>query len=131
SEFLRGTAALAALASAHDRGDLISAAARAGKRLEGERVAWATPLGQILRAAARAAEGDRSPSVTALLEEAARGAAATGMQGYALAARRALGVLRGGLEGAEIVYEAEAELARRGVKETARFANMLLPGFGG
>jgi hypothetical protein len=130
SEYLRGSAALAAAARSSAPAPLVATAMRAGKRLEAERLAWAAPLGALLRAGARAREGQKGAAVTALLEEAARGAEAQGMHGYLFAARRALGVVRGGTEGHALVEAAEAELAARSVKRPDRFAAMLAPGFG-
>ena len=130
-EYLRGASAIAAAQDAIDPAPLLGVATRSARKLDAERVAWAAPLAAILRAAARAREGERGTAVTSLLEEAARGAAACGMEGYAAAARRALGLARGGEDGAAMVAEAEADLAARGVKEPARLANMLAPGFDG
>jgi eukaryotic-like serine/threonine-protein kinase len=130
SEHLRGAAALAAAARSKSPAPLVDTAKRAGKRLEAEHLGWAAPLGALLlRAGARAREGQKGAAVTALLEEAARGAEAQGMQGYLLAARRALGAFRGGAEGRALVEAADAELAARGVKRPDRFAAMLTPGF--
>jgi len=131
SEYLRGAAAIAAAENEVDPAALLSVALRAARRLEGERAAWAAPLGALLRAGARARDGERGTSVTSLLEEAARGASACGMAGYAAAARRALGLVRGDSDGQAMVAAADAELGARGVKSPARFAGMLAPGFEG
>jgi serine/threonine protein kinase/tetratricopeptide (TPR) repeat protein len=128
-EHLRGAAALAAAARSPSPAPLLAAAARAGKRLEAENAAWAAPLGTLLRAGARAREGQRGTAVTALLEEAARTAESRGMSGFAAAARRALGVFRGGPEGRALASAADAELAAKGVVRPDRFAAMLAPGF--
>jgi hypothetical protein len=52
------------------------------------------------------------------------------MRGYAAAARRQLGILRGGDEGAELVHEADEFFRGQGVLRADRFAAMLAPGFG-
>ena len=129
SEYLRGASALAAAASEVEPSALIAVATKASRRLEAEKASWASALAATLRAGAKAREGERGTAVTSLLEEAARLASASGMAGYACAAQRALALVRGGREGRERVAALEATLADRGVKEPARFAAMLVPGF--
>lgn len=128
-EHLRGAAALSAAAKARDRAPLVAAAVRAARRIEGEHLGWAAGLAALLRAGARATEGQRGAAVRGHLEEAIAGAEAAGMSAFAVAARRALGLERGGAEGRAIVEQADVELAARGVKRPDRFAAMLAPGF--
>ncbi len=129
SEYLRGASALAAAAEEVDPAALLAVATKASRRLEAEKASWASALAVLLRAGVKAREGERGSAVTSLLEEAARLASASGMAGYACAAQRALALVRGGREGRERAAALEATLADRGVKEPARFAAMLVPGF--
>ncbi|MEZ4309300.1 MAG: AAA family ATPase [Polyangiaceae bacterium] len=129
SEHLRGAAAVSAAGVALDRSTGVSAAVRAARRIESERLAWAAPLAALLRAGAKARDGQSGAAVTSLLEEAARGADAAGLRAYAIAARRAIGVVRGGPDGARLIAEADADLTALGVVDPPRFSRVLTPGF--
>ncbi len=128
-EYLRGASAVAAAAEEVDPSALLSVATKASRRLEAEKAPWTSALATLLRAAVKVREGERGTAVTSLLEEAARLASASGMAGYSCAAQRALALVRGGTDAREKVAALEATLADRGVKDPARFAAMLVPGF--
>lgn len=128
-ELLRGMAAVAA-ADGPERAARIALATRSAKRIEGEHVAWGAPLGALLRACARVREGQRGAAVTGLLEEAVRGSESCAMAGFALAARRMLGAVRGGEEGSRLIEAADKELRARGAKRPDKIAAMLAPGLG-
>jgi hypothetical protein len=129
AEYLRGATALAAASGEADPSALLGVAAKASRRLEAEKAPWTSALAALLRAGVKAREGERGTAVTSLLEEAARLASASGMAGYACAAQRALALVRGGPDAREKIAALEATLADRGVKDPARFAAMLVPGF--
>ncbi len=130
-EYLRGATAIAAAQSESAPSMLLAIATKSARKLLGERVAWATSLSALLRAGVRHREGETGTAVTSLLEEAARSAAQCGMDGYGAAARRAIGWVRGGPAGAGLLVAAEADLSALGVRNPARFAAMLVPGFSG
>lgn len=74
-------------------------------------------------------EGDRSRAA-GWLEEAVQLLERVGMKLYTAAARRHLGRLLGGDRGRELVSQADAWLSSEGVRNPARLAAMLTPGFG-
>ena len=105
----------------------LSAGAR---RLEKENVAWATAMARLVRAGVAGVRGER-PRAAALLAEAAQAFDAVEMPLYAASARRRLGEILGGDEGAAMVAGADTLMTGRGVREPARLAAMYAPGFAG
>jgi hypothetical protein len=93
------------------------------RRIEREDAAWCRPLALLLRAAVESQRGARERA-KALLADAERFAVAEDMVGFAQAAawQRA----RLAREGATA---AEAWMATQGIKNAARFATLLAPGF--
>jgi len=132
---LRARAALARAASmtgrlsALRREPLLREVRRAAEMLDGERVAWAAPLAEALRAGLAAIRGDADTAVEAL-DRAARGFRANGMELFAAAARRRLGEVMGGERGAALRGEAERWMRAQGVADPARMTAMMAPGFG-
>jgi hypothetical protein len=92
------------------------------------RMAWALPLAQTVRAAVRALHGDLDGS-RALLTTAVRNFDKAEMPLFAATARRRLGQLTGGDEGAALVTEADAWMRGQLVKKPERMAEVLAPGF--
>jgi hypothetical protein len=120
---LHARTALSVAAGAGAPRPLLRAAEGAARRIERERLTWALPLAQQLRAGAAAVRGDRA-AAAGLLERAAAGFEVAEMRLFAAAARRRLGELRGT---AGLVQAADAWLAGQGVRVPARLAAALTP----
>lgn len=125
---LRACAALAAASGSTDAAGLYDEVARAARKIEGERVAWADPLAAALRAAVAASRGEEEPAIQ-LLADAVRGFESAGMALYAAVARRRHGELQKGDEGRAAVAVANAWMHDQGVVNPDRMAAMLMPGF--
>ena len=89
---------------------------------------WARPLAQSIRAALSAIDGDLDSS-RHFLESAVRNFEKAEMLLYAHAARRRLGILIGGDEGAELVTTADTWLKSQVVKVPEKMVEVLMPGF--
>jgi hypothetical protein len=125
---LRGRAALQAARQAADPRPLLRCARREARRLERQRADWGIALAQLIRAGAAAIEGDDTAAAS-LLEEAAAACDRTELAAYAVAARRQLGLMRGGAEGAALIAQADDWLRQRHVHNPARMAAAHVPGF--
>jgi tetratricopeptide (TPR) repeat protein len=124
----RGRSAIAAAEEgAADRASLLRDAATAARRIERERMAWATPKAKLLRAGIAVRES--TERAVSLLREAVTGFDAADMALYAAASRRSLGVLLGGDEGRELVRAADAWMTSESIKNPARMTAMFAPGF--
>src|SRR5262249_35893975 len=91
---LHARTALAMAARSVDPKPLLRQAEAGARRIERERLTWALPLAQWLRAGAAAVRGDRT-AAAGLLERAAAGFEVAEMCLFATAARRRLAELRG------------------------------------
>jgi hypothetical protein len=126
--YVRGRAAIAAIAHAPERRAVQVATARANaRRLEGEGAPYAVAFGAIVRACAANACGDRQEAIRALRVSIASSELAD-MALHATAARRQLGVILGGAEGDALVHGADDAMTAEGIRAPARFAAMLVPG---
>ncbi len=123
-------AAQAAAAQVADPGPFLRAAERYARALLRERADWAEALARLVCAGLAAARGDGAGAAELLRDAAAR-CDATAMRLYAECARRRLGELRGGDEGARLMAEADSWMAGQGVVSPERMAALLVPGFGG
>ena len=90
--------------------------AREARALLRERMSWAEPFGQLLRASEMCVRG-REKDAIPLFAEAARGFEATHMPGYAAAAQWNQGRLMGDAEGQALVAQAKKELLAHGMRE--------------
>jgi serine/threonine protein kinase len=124
----RGRSALAAALAAADPRPSIRAALSDARRIAREGIPWAAPMAASLRAGAAALAGDRV-SAAALLSAAAAGFDEAGMLSYASAARRRLGEIEKGEEGARMVERADGELRAQGVENPAKMTRMHVTGF--
>jgi tetratricopeptide (TPR) repeat protein len=131
--FMRAFAALAAAAQSGPATvagrSLLRSAERAARRIAGENAAWCQPMALLVRAGVAAARGHANAAV-AILDEAARAFDGAEMAMWAAAARRQRGDLVGGEEGLALVRAADAFMSGEGIKNPARIAAMLAPGFG-
>ncbi|NNE43322.1 MAG: hypothetical protein HKN12_03865, partial [Gemmatimonadetes bacterium] len=89
---------------------------------------WSAPFTERLHAGLAAAEG-RTEEAAARLERAAAGFAEREFALFAAACLRTHGELTGGTGGMDKVRKADAALAAAGVRNPARFARVLVPGF--
>ena len=125
---LRARCALAVAATASDREPWLQIAARLAGGIEREKMAWSDPLALLLRAAVASARGDAAAASTVLSEAAERFAGAE-MSLYAAAARRRLGLVRGGESGRQLVAEADAWMQEQGIRKPDLMTRMLAPGW--
>jgi len=128
--FSKSRVALAAATSSADSRSLERIALRCARRLERENVAWATAMARLVRAGVAGVRGE-GPRAAARLAEAAAAFDAVNMPLYAASARRRLGEILGGDEGAAMVADADSLMTGRGVRKPARLAAMYAPGFTG
>ena len=97
-------------------------------RLGREKVAWAVALSAFTRAGVAACRGDLD-SAASLLRDAIARLDAVRMGLFASSARRRLGELIGGDEGAALVASADAWMAGQQIRNPARLASAFAPGF--
>jgi serine/threonine protein kinase len=101
---------------------------RDAAQIVGMKMAWALPLAQTIRAGARAVLGDEDGS-RELLIAAVRNFEKAEMGLFAAGARRRLGALTGGDEGAAMVADADAWMRGQLVKAPERLVEVLAPGW--
>jgi hypothetical protein len=123
---LHGVAALAAYRSGERDRRLVRAAARDARSLRAMRMPWTDALARVLEAGVSFATGVHA-EVRAQLELAHSELAAANMSLYATLARRRLGELAGGVEGARAIAEADAWLAAQDVRAPERLARIYMP----
>jgi tetratricopeptide (TPR) repeat protein len=125
---LRGRSAIAAAADGVDARAMLASARRIARQLTGERADWATALAVFIRACAAACES-RSGEAVELLRWALQRFEAVDMNLFAAACRRRLGQLTGGSESRKKIEQADAWMARQGIKNPERMTAMMAPGF--
>jgi serine/threonine protein kinase len=129
--YLRARCALGASLDPATRPDRRSALSRAARRdirrLAHERSPWAAALAALVGAAGEAAEGRRSVAMHQL-ESAEAAFTALDMPLHASVAKRQRGVLAGS-EGRDLVEQADDWMREQMVRNPAKFAAMLAPGF--
>ena len=125
---LAGRSALAASRSGGNRPSLLAEAASVAARIERERVPWGTPLAELLRAGIASTRGDRDGAIT-VLDRAVRGFHAADMALHDAVARRLLGDLLGGDDGAAMTRKATSWMEAQGIVKPERITALLAPGF--
>jgi hypothetical protein len=126
---LRARCALAAIVSGEAQPEkLFQTAEKHVRLIEREQMAWARPLGALIRASIAGLRGDKERAAE-LCAVAIAGFEAAQMRLYAAAARRRLGQLTAGAEGQQLVAAADAWMRQQHIKQPARITNMLAPGF--
>jgi len=113
-----------------ERRALCRAAANDVAKIEKDKMRWAAPWVNLLRAGIAMTEGEQDRAL-GLLVEAAPGFEASNMGLYAAATRYRRGQLLGGDEGRELRAQADAGMATQGIVNRARMVAMLAPGFPG
>ena len=132
AEALHGRARAAVLAATQsasgERERLLGVAERDARRLEGFAMPSAQGLPLLVRAGVAGARGDVAAAAAALEQAIGVCESASAML-YVAAARRQLGLLRGGDAGRSLVREADAWMAAQDIADPARMTAMLVPGF--
>jgi hypothetical protein len=126
--FLRGRAALAAMAAGGARPKLTRLVRAAIRKIEAEQMPWAMPLAGLLEATVAQQTGD-APRAAALLRDAITGLDAADMAMHAAVARRRLGQLIGGGEGRALEEQGAEALRSQAVVAPDKLTEMLAPGW--
>jgi serine/threonine protein kinase len=124
---MRARTAIATAAAQPDKRALLKSAQWDVRALN-RKLAWVAPGAHLLQAGIAALEGN-AEAASRQLRQAAQGFDAADMVGYAVAARRQLGRVLGGDEGARLVVEADQWMSDQGVKNPERLVQMIAPGF--
>jgi tetratricopeptide (TPR) repeat protein len=124
---LRARAALAEAEQATHPGPLLRAARADARRLDREKMDWATALAQLIRAGISSLEGDRSRTA-AFLNDAVARLDEVDMQLFAAAARRRLGELTGGDAGRELIARGDSWMATQNIQNPERMTAVHVPG---
>jgi hypothetical protein len=120
----RGRAALAAAqASESERAKFLRLGEADAKRVASEGAAWCVPYSQVMFASAALVRGDVERA-TSLLRTCAAGFDEARMPSHAASARRLLGRLLKGDEGAALIASADEQLAKEGVRNAEAMARM-------
>jgi hypothetical protein len=124
---LRARSALAAAGRHHgDRPDYLECAVRDARRIAQERMAWCAPIADLILAGVHAARRE-VPRAAELTTRAMTTFEAGGLAAFAAAAKRRLGELQGGEEGATLVAAANNWFRAQGVINPDRMTAMLAP----
>jgi hypothetical protein len=126
--YLSRCALAASLDKTAPREDLLRQTEKHARLLERERTPVSAPLALLLRAGISAVRGDPAAAMT-LLDRAAGESEAADMALLATVARWRRGELLGGDEGASSVREADCWMTEQGIRNPARFAEVIAPGF--
>ncbi len=113
-----------------ERGALLRRARADADHIARQKMAWSTPLADLIRAAAAAQERREAECLT-ILRGALRDLESAGLAAHAAAARRRLGSIVGGDEGGAQVRAADAWFAGIGGQRGDRLTATLAPGFPG
>jgi hypothetical protein len=123
-----GRCAVALAAVSADKSALLRRAEKSARRLEGHQTAWASAFAYLIESGAAYVRGDTAGAERLLAETVKRFELAQ-MDLFAAAARRQLGRLRGGDEGRALVEQADAWMRAQEVRNPARMAACMAPGF--
>jgi hypothetical protein len=107
---------------------LLRSAARDARRIAQRKLAWSSPLEKLIRGGIANLRGKLDEAVV-LLDTAEKELLTADMELYAAAARRQRGKLIGGDEGQLLVRSADEFMAGQDIRNPARIAAMLVPGF--
>jgi len=125
---LRARSAIAA-ARVRDRNpQLLAVAERDARRIEKERMPWASAMAKLLSAGVAQVREDRAAAAE-WLRQAAGELDAADMRMHAMAARLRLGALVGGEEGRGLIDSAEKWMTAQGIADPKQMTAMLIPGF--
>jgi tetratricopeptide (TPR) repeat protein len=123
-----GRCAVAIAAISKDPGPLLRRALKSARRLDRQQTPWTIALAQLIRAGAASIQGDAGRAARLLADAVSRfDSAEMGM--FAASARRQLGRLHGGDEGRDLIERADAWMCAQSIRNPARMAACLAPGF--
>jgi tetratricopeptide (TPR) repeat protein len=125
---LHGCSALAAATEADNAAPFLRAAGQDARRLEGEGLSWATALARLLRAGIAFLRGDPGSSESFLAVSLDQ-LETLEMKLWAAAARRRIGELVGRERGLAMIRKADSAMTAQTVRNAARMADLLVPGF--
>ncbi|MGB1015354.1 MAG: hypothetical protein ACPG4T_14560, partial [Nannocystaceae bacterium] len=128
---LRACAALSRIVregSARERAGLLRSVDVDMRQLQREKALWARPLADLVRAGLHAIDGDYDMA-TRVLQTAEQGFLAVDMGLHAAVARMRCGELMTGERGEELRGRGAAYLEEQGVRNIARMARLIAPGF--
>ena len=129
AHYERGFSALAAAeALPRKKAKLLAIAEKDALVIAAERMAWAEPFAELIRAGIAAQRGEKA-SATLALGRAESGFSMADMHLYAASARRRRGELAGGEDGLRLAESADQRMRAEGIEHPARWAAMLAPGF--
>jgi hypothetical protein len=120
-------AVLMASREGHER-RFLSVARDESRRIRRERMSWSDPIADVIDAAIERLRGDDALA-RQLLSRAVAAFDRKGMALYAAAARRRLGALLDGDEGAHCRQQSDAWMACEGVVDPQRMTRLIAPGF--
>jgi hypothetical protein len=106
---------------------LLRRAACDARAIEAERMSWSNPIAKCVRAGIALVQGNPAAGA-AWLRQAVAEFGEADMTLFGTAARKRLGEIIGGDEGASLITEADRWYARQGVKNPAQLTTMLIPG---
>ena len=113
---------------AEESESLVKIASGDARRIEREKLAWATPLAKLVRAAV-AAYHDQIESAIGILGSAVSDLDAADMTLFAAAARWRMGELQRGEVGAAAIRVADQSMRTQGITNPERVVDTLAPGF--
>ena len=119
--------ALAVQARGSERLGYLARVERDARRIARSRMPWSDPLADLLTAAVESCRGDQGAAVQ-LLRRAVAGSEAADMACFSAVARRRLGELVGGVEGARLMSDSDEWMRGQQVVRPENFTNMLAPG---
>jgi hypothetical protein len=123
----RARSALGAASSdTRNRNALLRAALQDARRLQGEKVGWATALAELVRGMVAWARGDKTAAAN-MLEAAIADFRDTQMELFAAAARYRLGELVGGSRGNDLMTDAASCMEAQQIRDPSRFTWMIAP----
>jgi hypothetical protein len=129
--YLRGRCAVALAPAARSTASaarLVAVARREAQRIANENMAWASPLADLLQAAAAYRERN-VVKASERLAEAVHGFDLADMHLYAAVARRRLGALLGGGRGEDLAHRADEWMTAQAIRNPRSMTRMLAPGF--
>ena len=126
--FLRARAALLNAARGPNVGRFLSIAREDARRIGRFGLRWSDAVALLLSAAVTFLKG-RSGDARDMMAAAVTACERADMKLYAAVARRRLGMLRDDDRGRALVREADAWMAAQGIRNPARMARLIAPGF--
>ena len=125
---LKARVALASAGESNEKARRLKVAEKLANSIAEERVAWATPFAQLVRATVAYQRGDRAKAL-GLLAQAIESFDLADIDLYEAVARRRLGQLLDDERGGPYIQEADEWMKKRQIKDPAALTRMMAPGF--